>query len=111
MTIKEFLNLIDIERINENDMQIIIPIQEKFPIDENKVKNDFIINEKRKIIIEGCGAIPEDYDPFVERFFKICRKSNKKNDECYDLIDLKELKDGTYYVHDGRKNVWLIINF
>lgn len=111
MTTKEFLDLIDMKRINANGMQMIIPIQEKFPIDENKTKFDFTLNEDKKVIFDECGTIPEDYDPFVEQYFNVCRKTNKKNDECYDIIDLLELKDETLYVHDSKKNVWLIINF
>lgn len=111
MTTKEFLNLIDMKRFNEDGMQMIIPIQEKFPIDNNKTKYDFTVNKKKKIIINECGVVPEDYDCFIEQFFKVCRKSNKKNDECYDVIDLRELSDETCFVHDRIKNVWLIINF
>lgn len=112
MTTKEFFDLIDMKKINEIGMQIIIPIKEKFPIDESKSKNNFIVNTKKKIIFDECGAIPEDYEPFVDAYFKVCRASNKKSECEYDLIDLLELADKeTCYVHDSHKNVWLIINF
>lgn len=112
MTTKEFFDLIDMERINKKGMSIIIPIKEKFPIDENKSKDDFTIDTKEKIIFDECGAISEDYEPFVDQYFNVCRQSNKKNTEEYELIDLRELSDKeTYYVHDSYKNVWLVINF
>ena len=108
MTVKEFLNCMDFSKANKIPV-LLIPINEKYPIDP-KDFDKFTLSKTKKVIFDDDKyGFPEGYDDFIDRYgFKPCRASNKKSDEGYDYVDLQDLIDEYYYIHDKNNNVWIL---
>lgn len=109
MKVKEFLDLIDLEVLNNQWITLIIPIKEKY---EGDMKNigDCSLSENEKVVIDNSEYSIEDYELYDMYGIEPCFKSENDEDEDYELIDVKESEDFYHYVYNDEGEVWVIVS-
>ena len=106
MKVKEFLNVIDLETLSNQQITIIIPLKDLY-IDLRNLKLESAeISDKEKIVFNSDeSSVYEDnkYAPFgIEPCFK------SEEDE---IIDVRESDDEYKFVYDEDGQVWVLIDF
>ena len=108
MKVKEFLNLIDLESMNNQGITIIIPIKEQYNEDIKNI-GDCELSENEKVVLDASEYSKDDYNLYDAYGIEPCFKSENDEDEDYEVIDVKESDDFYNYVYNEYGEVWVIV--
>jgi len=111
MKVKEFLNLIDLESLNNQGITIIIPLKEKYE-DACDIKKlgDAELSENEKVVFDCAEYSFEDYELYDAYGIEPCFKSENEEADDYEIIDVRETEDYYHYVYNDDGEVWVVIN-
>lgn len=109
MKVKEFLNLIDLESMNNQGITIIIPIKEKRNNEDIKNIGDCELSDYEKIVLDSSEYSVTDGNLYDAYGIEPCFKSENEEDEDYDEIDVRESEDFYNYVYNEDGEVWVIV--
>ena len=110
MKVKEFLNLIDLESMNNQGVTLIIAIKERHNNEDIKNIGDCTLSENEKVIIDSSEYSKNDYELYDQYGVEPCFKSENEEDEDYEIIDVKESEDFYNYVYNEDGEVWVVVN-
>lgn len=108
MTVNEFVKLIDLYTLNEQEITIIIPIQEKYMVNNFQQIGNCLLSEKEKIIFECTETAIDDFEKYEPFGIKPC--SSDFEYDGYEKIDIIESKDGYKFIYNEDGEVWVIIH-
>ena len=111
MNVANFIKLIDLETLSNQQITIIIPLKEKFYDLNHPNFGNAEISEKEKIVFNADeSSIYEDgkYSPFG---IEPCFKSEDENSDDYEIIDVRKSEDGYNFVYNDDGEIWVIIDF
>ena len=108
MKVKEFLNLIDLESMNNQGITIIIPIKGLYNEDIKNI-GDCELSENEKVVLDSSEYATDDYNLYDAYGIEPCFKSENEEAEDYEEIDVKESDDFYNYVYNEDGEVWVIV--
>ena len=108
MKVKEFLNLIDLESMNNQGITIIIPIDELYN-DDIKNIGDCTIDVQEKIVLDSSEYAKDDFELYDAYGIEPCFKSENEEADDYEEIDVKESDDFYNYVYNEYGEVWVVV--
>ena len=109
MKVKEFLNLIDLESMNNQGITIIIPIKEQRNNEDIKNIGDCELSENEKVVLDSSEYAKDDYNLYDAYGIEPCFKSENEEADDYEEVDVKESDDFYNYVYNEYGEVWVIV--
>jgi uncharacterized membrane-anchored protein len=110
MEVKDFINLIDLETLNNQEITIIIPITEKATngVIENIGNCNLSVDEK--IVFNDDENSIYDVEKYENFGIEPCFKSDDESSMDYETVDVRTSEDNYKYIFNDYGDVWVVIN-
>lgn len=111
MRIKDFMDMIDLEVLNNQQINIIIHLKDRFenPKFGNIVIGDCEIDDKEKIVFDCSEFALVESDLYYQYGIEPTLKLYS-NDTLYEIVDVVNSKDNYRYIYNEYGEVWVVVN-